>query len=189
MNDRANIIQQYAKADVSARVELLIKYYLTFPHLIKGYEQSLSFIIKEEKTYMRKQGRGDLGLRVQTSGTSDITANAAIENVMIMEAIQKGNLEDVASELESRILMKYQSEIKILQDMKEDYQVLKSAFFYLDPDACEIFEKYLRCGRHTEKLAYELDIKPETLKMQMYRTKKVLMEQTGSILNRKYQYK
>ena len=45
---------------------------------------------------------GDLGVRVQTSGTGDPTAKAAIENVMIMEAIQKGNLEGVTSELDEQ---------------------------------------------------------------------------------------
>ena len=51
-----------------------------------------SFIIKEEKAYAGKSAMGDLGVRVQNSGTSAPTAKAAIENVMIMEAIQKGNL-------------------------------------------------------------------------------------------------
>ena len=46
------------------------------------------------------------------------------------------------------------------------------------------FEKYLQCGRHTEKLAYELDIKPESLNMQMFVIKKVVFEQTSSILIR-----
>ena len=38
------------------------------------------------------------------------------------------------------------------------------------------------------RLAYELDIKPEALKMQMCRIKKVVCEQTSSILIRKYQH-
>ena len=50
------------------------------------------------------------------------------------------------------------------------------------------FEKHLQCGRHTEKLAYELGIEPEALKMQMCRIKKVVFEQTSSILIRKYQH-
>ncbi len=67
---------------------------------MEGYEQSLSFIIKEEKAYARRSAQGDLGVKVQTSGTSDPTAKAAIENIMIMEAIQKGDLESVTSELD-----------------------------------------------------------------------------------------
>ena len=188
MSGGANIVEQYAGADVPARIELLIKYYPNFIRLVEGYEQSLSFIIKEEKAYARKSVMGDLGVRVQTSGTGDPTAKAAIENIMIMEAIQKGNLENVTSELDEQVVMKYQREVVIIQNMREDYQILRNQFFYLEPEDVDSFEKYLQCGRHTEKLAYELDIKPEALKMQMCRIKKVVFEQTSSILIRKYQH-
>ena len=53
-------------------------------------------------SHLRKSVMRDIGVRVQTSGTGDPTAKAAIENVMIMEAIQKGNLESVTSELDER---------------------------------------------------------------------------------------
>lgn len=154
MSGGANIVEQYAGADVPARIELLIKYYPNFIRLVEGYEQSSSFIIKEEKAYARKGAMGDLGVRVQTSGTGDPTAKAAIENVMIMEAIQKGNLESVTSELDEQVVMKYQREVVTIQNMREDYQILRNQFFYLEPADVDSFEKYLQCGRHTEKLAY-----------------------------------
>lgn len=42
MSGGANIVEQYAGADVPARIELLIKYYPNFIRLVEGYEQSLS---------------------------------------------------------------------------------------------------------------------------------------------------
>ena len=189
MNDGANIAEQYASGDVAARIELLIKYYPNFLRLVEGYEQSLSFIIKEEKAYIRKSRRGDIGVRVQTSGIGDTTAQAAIENIMIMEAIQKGSLEEIASELEEEVMVKYQTEVTTLQNMKEDYQILQSSFFYLEPDAAENFKKYLSCGRHTDRLAEDLNTSQEAVKMQMCRTKKIVTEQTSNILIRKYQYR
>lgn len=51
MSGGANIVEQYAGADVPVRIELLIKYYPNFIRLVEGYEQSLSFIIKEEGFY------------------------------------------------------------------------------------------------------------------------------------------
>ena len=68
-------------------------------------------------------------MRVQTSGIGDPTAKAAIENVMIMEAIQKGNLESVTSELDEQVVMKYQREVATIQNMREDYQILRNQFF------------------------------------------------------------
>ena len=41
MSGGANIVEQYAGADVPARIELLIKYYPNFIRLVEGYEQSL----------------------------------------------------------------------------------------------------------------------------------------------------
>ena len=129
MQDEANIVKQYEDANVSGRIEILIKYYPNFIRLVEGYEQSLSFIIKEEKAYARKSAMGDIGVRVQTSGTGDPTAKAAIENVMIMEAIQKGNLESVTSELDEQVVIKYQKEVVTIQNMREDYQILRNQFF------------------------------------------------------------
>ena len=68
-------------------------------------------------------------MRVQTSGIGDPTAKAAIENVMIMEAIQKGNLESVTSELDEQVVIKYQKEVVTIQNMREDYQILRNQFF------------------------------------------------------------
>lgn len=42
MSGGANIVEQYAGADVPARIELLIKYYPNFIRLVEGYEPSLS---------------------------------------------------------------------------------------------------------------------------------------------------
>lgn len=188
MRDEANIVKQYEDADVSERIEILIRYYPNFTRLVEGYEQNLTFIIKEEKAYRHRQAKGELGVRVQTSGKSDPTAREAIDNVMIMEAIRSGDLSGVLKDLDDEVTRIHEAEVATLQNMKEDYSVLQSTFYYLDPDAADTFAKYLQCGRKTEKLAYELDIKPEALKMQMCRVKKTIVEQTAGILNRKYQY-
>lgn len=43
MRDEANIVKQYEDADVSERIEILIRYYPNFTRLVEGYEQNLSF--------------------------------------------------------------------------------------------------------------------------------------------------
>ncbi|MGO4972416.1 hypothetical protein ACTQ56_10635 [[Clostridium] aminophilum] len=64
MRDEANIVELYAGADVSGRIDILIRFYPNFMRLVEGYEQSLSFIIKEEKARKHRQAKGDLGIRV-----------------------------------------------------------------------------------------------------------------------------
>lgn len=188
MSDRANIVETYAGADIPARIKLLMKYYPNFIRMVEGYEQNLSFIIKEEKAHARKENSGDPGVRVQTSGTSDITARAAIENVMIMDAIQNGEIEKITSELDKQIMKRYQREVITIQNMREDYQIFQNAFCYLDPSDADVLEQYLKCGCQTEKLAYELDLKPGALRTKISRTRKIVVEQTSCILIRKYQY-
>ncbi|MBQ9305480.1 hypothetical protein [Butyrivibrio sp.] len=46
--------KKYADADTSGRIDILIKYYPNFLRLVEGYEQSLSFIIKQEKEYKHR---------------------------------------------------------------------------------------------------------------------------------------
>ena len=79
MREEANIVEQYADADTSGRIDILIKYYPNFLRLVEGYEQSLSYIIKQEKEYKHRAARGDLGVRVQTSEISDPTAREATD--------------------------------------------------------------------------------------------------------------
>lgn len=47
MSGGANIVEQYAGADVPARIELLIKYYPNFIRLVEGYEQSLKTMTED----------------------------------------------------------------------------------------------------------------------------------------------
>lgn len=189
MSGGANIVEKYAGADVPARIELLIKYYPNFIRLVEGYEQSLSFIIKEERAYARRSQQGDLGVRVQTSGTSDPTAKAAIENIMILEAIQKGNLEEITSGLDDQVSQKYEREVTTIQNMREDYQVLQNNLYYLSTEDADVFIQYLNCGGQAEKMSYDMDVKSNALRTRICRSKKIVVDQTSSILIRKYQHR
>ena len=120
MKDEANIVEQYADSDVGKRIDILIRYYPNFIRLVEGFEQSLSFIIKQEKEMKRRAAIGELGVRVQNSHISDPTAREAIDNIMIMEAIKKGDLDSVISELDEDVRILHEMEVRTIRDMKED---------------------------------------------------------------------
>lgn len=120
MKDEANIVEQYADSDVGKRIEILIRHYPNFIRLVEGFEQSLSFIIKQEKEMKRRAAIGELGVRVQNSHISDPTAREAIDNIMIMEAIKKGELDSVISELDEDVRILHEMEVRTIRDMKED---------------------------------------------------------------------
>ena len=188
MRDEANIVTKYADADMDERVNILINYYPNIMQLVDGYERSLQIIIKQEREYLRNRAKGELGVRVQTSGISDPTANEAIENMTIEEAIKSGDLSAVTKDLDAETRELHELEVRTIRNMREDFGIMKSNFFYLMPDEAKLFEKYLRCGRHAEKLAYEIDVKPTALKQHMCRVRRVVFDQTVGILTRKYRF-
>lgn len=71
MKDEANIVEQYADSDVGKRIDILIRYYPNFIRLVEGFEQSLSFIIKQEKEMKRRGAIDELGARVQNREIED----------------------------------------------------------------------------------------------------------------------
>ncbi len=85
---KASIIEIYARADASGRVDIICKNYSNFIGIVDGYTEGLRYMIESEKAYNRKKNHGDLGVRVQTSGIhSDITADTVISNVITQDAI------------------------------------------------------------------------------------------------------
>lgn len=83
-----NILNVYEKADSTKKVDIIIRYYLNFLGIVDSYTEGLRYMIENEKSYNRSKNRGDLGVRVQTSGKhSDITADTAISNVITKDAI------------------------------------------------------------------------------------------------------
>ena len=80
---RANFVKQYADADAAGRVDIICKNYPIFLGIVDSSTDGLIYVIENEKAYNRSQSRGDLGVRVQTSGAhSDVTANMAISKVI-----------------------------------------------------------------------------------------------------------
>ena len=78
MADKAlNIVEEYAQADIEAKIELIIRYYPNFLKIVDLHERELQYIIKQEKAYNRRKAKGDLGVRVQTFGISNPTFNEA----------------------------------------------------------------------------------------------------------------
>ena len=117
MKDEANIVEQYADSDVGERIDILIKYYPNFIHLVEGFERNLSFIIKQEKEMKRRSAVGELGVRVQTSHLSDPTAREAIDNIMIEQAIKNGDLSEIIAELDEDLQREHETEIPTMKSL------------------------------------------------------------------------
>ena len=79
----------------------------------------------------RRSSLGKLGVRVQTSNISDPTSREAIDNIMITQAIKSGELSAIISDLDADLISLHESEVRTIRNMKEDYSILQSTFFYI----------------------------------------------------------
>ena len=89
-----DIITVYRMADCEERLEIVFDNFSNFPKMIRKMQKITQYKIKAEKEYIRSHAKGELGVRVQTSGLSDTTANEAIANVMLEEAFTSGEVTD-----------------------------------------------------------------------------------------------
>lgn len=117
---------------------------------------------------------------------SDTTAQTAIDNVMIMEAIKAGDISSYVECLDEDIAQQHIKEIDALKDMKEDYQMLQNSFRYLVPEDADMFRKYLNHGSRSQVVIDEVDRSSDAIRKQLMRCRKTIISYTENDLSRKY---
>lgn len=75
--EETDILRSYRSNDAEGRLAIMLNNYAVFPKIIRKAEKKIQYKIKSEKEYLRSHARCELGVRVQTSGTSDPTFNEA----------------------------------------------------------------------------------------------------------------
>ena len=73
MSDARSIVKIYAEAEDFKRIDIIFEHFDNFIRLIDMFEEGLRDTLKEEKLYNKRTERGEIGIRVQTSGCSDPT--------------------------------------------------------------------------------------------------------------------
>ena len=115
--------EQYFLADSKGKIEFILANYISFQHQLSGIEDEIKLDIKVDQDFKFRQDKGDLGIRVQTSGKSDPTAREAIRNVELDRAFDEN---DIERELEKTFTPDlFRNQLRMLSSMKDDYQVIK----------------------------------------------------------------
>jgi len=91
--EETDILRSYRSNDAEGRLSIMLNNYAVFPKIIRKAEKKIQYKIKSEKEYLRSHARGELGVRVQTSGTSAPTFNEASTNIMIEDAFKTGKVD------------------------------------------------------------------------------------------------
>lgn len=182
MATRVDIVEVYAIAPAPKRIELICKNYHNFERIIEGRTAELRFNIIEEQEYNRRQARGDLGIRVQTSGMhSDIVYRQAVSEIEVERAIKdcdfSGGILDGTDHKEEFI-----SDAHTLMRMKREYQLFNSQMAYLDDDEKRQFLCFLKKEKTIDDMADELGVQYHTVVRKMNRFKQIVKGETVRII-------
>lgn len=178
------IVDAYATADIKGRIEIILDNYPNFLKIMDGYEESLKFLIINDRKVSRRKGREELGIRVQISGTSDTTADAAIERVMLSEAIRNGDMEEELKDLECS--EQYRKEAEVIRDMRDDYSLIKSQIKTLPWSEYRVLDSYLNGAHDLLKLADETECTYDGVKNRLKRARNHIRQSTTFYLEKKY---
>lgn len=178
------MVDEYSTADIMGRIEIILLNFTNFPEIVEGFEESLKFLIVNERRTNKRNAVGEPGVRIQTSGCSDTTADSAIESVMLTNAIRSGNMEEELQGIEC--CEEYQHEAEILKDMREDYELVKSQIKTLPWDEYRVLDSYLEGNKDLANLSAESNCTYDAIRNRLKRAKNRVRKTTGFYLEKKY---
>lgn len=171
---RRNIVERYSIATVEKRVEIILDNYATFNRILDGYEKSLSIVIRNERDFNRKKKLGDSGIRVQTSNISDITAQTAIENVTIQEAIHDGDW--LTATKGSDNIFAHRLEIETISQMRDDYDIVTGQLSALLKEEYDFYLPYINKEKNCFEIAEDEGLSLDAVRMRLHRYRGIVKE-------------
>lgn len=171
-----DLLDKYKKANVHKRLELMMEYYPVFPGMLLKIEKKTEYKIKAEKEYIKSHSRDEFGIRVQTSGKSDPTANDAVANVALKEAFKTGDVDKgMLKNVENAD--KYKETIRMVSIMRMDYELLVDIISGFDTDDSVIIRKHLSEGKSFRIIAEEEECSSDSIKRKYRRIRDEIKEE------------
>ena len=176
-----NLIKIYVNATSAKRVDIIIRHYTDFMGIVDGYTEGLRYMIECEKESNSRRDTGDLGVRVQTGGsTSDPTAKKAIRNVITRDAIVNcdfsGDVMDGVDRAEAYIKDAY-----VLRDMRKDYKLFNSQLGILGQER-EMFVLFISKEKAIGDFADEQGITYESVQQRIHKCKVKMKKQVTGFM-------
>ena len=149
--------------------------YHVFPKEMRKMETKTKYKIKAEKENVRRHNRGELGVRVQTSNLSDVTADEAIDNVMLEEALKTG---DITTGLLNGIdnAAEYEADIRIISIMKDDYELVEECIEDMQDQDCLLMKGYFHERKIYKEMACEFNMSYDSVKRRIRFLKEYIKE-------------
>lgn len=178
------MVQVYRKADDAHKFEIIYKNYSCFLRMVDSIISGLAYEIESEILFNRRQAKGDLGVRVQTSGISDVTGNTAATRGDIANALKacnfSGGILDDCDNPEEYIM-----QALVLDDMRRDYFLFEDQLGGLSERDHRILLPYILKDKDIITIASEENVCVETLRGYVRDAKKVVKTNTLYHMNRR----
>lgn len=139
---RANIIEIYEISNNKKKIRLIIKHYSYWDGILEACIGNMIEDILDEIRYNRRAAFGDLGVRVQISGTSNPTEKIAINETMLEKAFEdcdfSGGLLDDTDDSE-----KYIQAAHTIKRIRKDINTFERQFKLLSDDEKQLVRDYI----------------------------------------------
>ena len=145
-----NITTKYRNATIRGKIDIILNYYPGFEEMLQGLKELLCINIEADKRQRKRRELGEPGIRIQKSGYADPTADTAIERVMLLDAIETGNLEQEVKNTECP--EEYRLEAGTIARMKEDYLVVRACMKILPCEKAHLLQNYYECKMNAEMM-------------------------------------
>ena len=190
MEAEETITTKYRNASIRGKIDIILNYYPGFKEMLQGLRELLCINIEADKMQRRRRELGDPGVRIRKSGYADPTADAAVERVdaavervMLLDAIETGNLDQEVKNTECP--EEYRMEAVTIARMKEDYLVVKACMKILPCEKAHLLENYYACKMNAEMIK-EQDYFNSSFYTKIYRIRRQVRDTAEKTLQSKY---
>lgn len=179
--------KEYFLADSRGKIDIILSNYVTFQHQLSGIEKGIKLDIKVNQDFRFRKERGDLGVRVRTSGYSDPTAREAIRNVELDRAFDENDLEGELEKTSEPDV--FRGQIRMLHSMEEDFLIIQAVIEMLTLQDGNTLKDYFACQRNQiclQNVADDKDINVKTIYQKVWRVKSKIRMNAMEKFERKY---
>jgi len=181
---RANIIEIYEISNNKKKISLIIKHYSYWDGILEACIGNMIEDILDEIRYNRRAAFGDLGVRVQTSGTGNQTESIGINEVMLEKAFEDcdfsgGLLKDTDDS------DKYIRAANTIKNIRQDLVTFNRQFKLLNDEEKHEVRDYITGKLSIDDLCEKWDVVDTTAYKKIERLVAIVKDETLKVMERR----
>lgn len=168
-----SFIDKYGKSKPDKRADIILDHFQDFPSIIEVQMKTLVLKIRNEREYLQKSQKDNLGAVILTGTKSDPTAKQAIEQVYVEELVYKGeDISELMHGMENKEKMMFYRQFHILRKMQEEYAILEGQILLMNSNEKRFFELYSESGHDFQYIAEQEGIRYDSARRRVWEIRK-----------------